>query len=657
MSTKLVEVEIDRFLRSAEPEILCISGPWGTGKTHTWKASVASLSDAGNIALQSYSYCSLFGINSVSDLKQAIWENTIPSNKKVAPANVLVEKLRLLEEKRKAISTTASAIVRDVTQKFGGSNVANLLVQSSFWFVRNQIVVIDDIERKGKDLTIAAVLGLLSDLREQRQCKVVLILNDEQLDEVATYRKYTEKVIDRYLAFKPLPLECVEKATLAFDGVKLVRDDCIALGLTNIRVIVRVAKIVEQVAQRMDQADERVRRHSFKMVVVLGWMTLSPDAPPLDFLEGRTQRRVLRQINRSKENSNDSETHQETVWHAKLDKVGVPTISEFDVGILDGIRDGFFNPETLDSLVSRFEASLRTSDNERAFNSAWDMFHLGFVDNEVEIIKVLESSIRAGASMLGLGNMDASIDLLRDLGCAELAEELINHYVENRADINKDLHDAQQPLTRVKDERLLEAIKQRAKSQMRVAPSTIGEIIAQLGAHPETDPGLAVLERASAGEVATALKALRGVVLRSALEVLSSPQRPLLRKILGQSLEQIASESNANRVRVENWIKGGSDALLSDSPDRAGPTIEHLEKYLGYTEDETLAEVMESVVEFLGRGENFILKEPAPSRLINVVEGINTRLDLLRSNHTEWAKITEWARKKQLQIPHPSSGE
>ena len=38
MSTELVEVEkeIARFLVSPEPEVLCISGKWGVGKTFSW---------------------------------------------------------------------------------------------------------------------------------------------------------------------------------------------------------------------------------------------------------------------------------------------------------------------------------------------------------------------------------------------------------------------------------------------------------------------------------------------------------------------------------------------------------------------------------------------------------------------------------------------
>jgi Cdc6-like AAA superfamily ATPase len=35
--TQAVKNEIERFLRSSEPEVLCITGSWGVGKTYTWQ--------------------------------------------------------------------------------------------------------------------------------------------------------------------------------------------------------------------------------------------------------------------------------------------------------------------------------------------------------------------------------------------------------------------------------------------------------------------------------------------------------------------------------------------------------------------------------------------------------------------------------------------
>ena len=36
-STDIVRNEINRFLLSTEPEVICITGDWGVGKTYTWQ--------------------------------------------------------------------------------------------------------------------------------------------------------------------------------------------------------------------------------------------------------------------------------------------------------------------------------------------------------------------------------------------------------------------------------------------------------------------------------------------------------------------------------------------------------------------------------------------------------------------------------------------
>ena len=45
------------------------------------------------------------------------------------------------------------------------------------------IICMDDLERRGKNLSPKDVMGLISHLKEQKKCKVVLILNDEKLEE------------------------------------------------------------------------------------------------------------------------------------------------------------------------------------------------------------------------------------------------------------------------------------------------------------------------------------------------------------------------------------------------------------------------------------------------------------------------------------------
>ncbi len=81
MSIETVNSEISKFLQSNEPAVLCIRGKWGVGKTYNWTKLLEEALKTGKVALPRYSYVSLFGINSIDELKFAIFENVVTLKK------------------------------------------------------------------------------------------------------------------------------------------------------------------------------------------------------------------------------------------------------------------------------------------------------------------------------------------------------------------------------------------------------------------------------------------------------------------------------------------------------------------------------------------------------------------------------------------------
>src|SRR5487761_1616807 len=142
-STDLVQAEIRRFLRSPEPEVLCITGDWGVGKTYTWQKLLEEIKIDKSIALGRYSYASLFGINSLEGLKTSIFENLEFLD---APPETVVEQA---VHGAKSIATLA--------KRLGGAVAAlpyigDFLSKAGplyFFLVREQTVCIDDLERWG----------------------------------------------------------------------------------------------------------------------------------------------------------------------------------------------------------------------------------------------------------------------------------------------------------------------------------------------------------------------------------------------------------------------------------------------------------------------------------------------------------------------------
>jgi hypothetical protein len=70
VSVALIENEIRRLLSTKDPEVVCIRGRWGVGKTFAWRHYLADAhAQKGDIALKCYAYVSLFGMNSLDDFQ------------------------------------------------------------------------------------------------------------------------------------------------------------------------------------------------------------------------------------------------------------------------------------------------------------------------------------------------------------------------------------------------------------------------------------------------------------------------------------------------------------------------------------------------------------------------------------------------------------
>jgi hypothetical protein len=178
VSIALIESEIQRFLLAEEPEVLCISGHWGVGKTFAWNRFLSDAKIKATIGLKHYSYVSLFGVTSLDEFKYSIFENSLQSSEiGVEPSLDTLESNTAATAKRFGRkSLWFLQTVPLINNYIGGLGPV--------WFlsVKNTIICVDDIERRGDSLSIRDVLGLVSNLKEHKGCKVCLILNDEALE-------------------------------------------------------------------------------------------------------------------------------------------------------------------------------------------------------------------------------------------------------------------------------------------------------------------------------------------------------------------------------------------------------------------------------------------------------------------------------------------
>ncbi len=278
-ATKLLEKEIERFLSTNTPEVLCIRGKWGVGKTYGWKQYLAQAKTNKLLALKRYAYVSLFGIQSLDECKYAIFENTVSeesaSSSEPTLDDLTLRTARVAESYGRRIASLVISYIPGIKK------ASDTLKVLSFLTINKQLICIDDIERKGKSLRTQDVLGLVSFLKENRKCKIALILNEEELEkeDKEQLEKFQEKVIDTSLLFAPNEEDCVAIAIPKRVGaLEQLAERSIALGISNIRVIKKIERLVSRVEAQLSKHDDAVLLQAVQTLVLFGWAHYSRTA-------------------------------------------------------------------------------------------------------------------------------------------------------------------------------------------------------------------------------------------------------------------------------------------------------------------------------------------------------------------------------------------
>lgn len=557
MSISLVEKEIARFLRSSDPEVICIHGKWGVGKTYSWNAFLQTAKDNKAIGLESYAYVSLFGIDSLERLKYAIFENKIA-----------VDAIGI-EPTIETFKTNTTAITTQLGRKslkffaslWPAKNHGFDFQTLSFLSVRKMIVCIDDLERKSDQLPMKDVMGLISYLREQKKCKVSLILNDDALaleeNNKNDFEKYNEKVIDASLLFEPDPSDCVHIAVTG-SGQALVwlRSAVIALKISNIRIIKKIERLVLRATPLLKDFDIKVFQQAVQSLTLFGWSVYSKDAaPPIEFL---THKRGTYYYGLQ---DNEEIPEDEKTWNSLLDEFGgFARADEFDLELLKGIKRGFFNEAALTDRAAEIQRIVVANEAEGSIKAAWNLYHDSFDNNGAEVVKAICDAYRKNVQFVSPMDLNVVVSLFKDLGHPKEANEILHFFMERR-DEDRVFFDLSKYAFayNITDEDVSAAFDKKYQSfKEDRSPPEVLDHIARDESWSRDD--MTLLSSWSTDDFFTIFKTPNGknisqfirVCFRSGRDVnADEDMKEILRKV-EEALVRIGKESPVNRSRVQN---------------------------------------------------------------------------------------------------------
>lgn len=425
MSIKLSKSEMARFLASDTPEILCVRGSWGVGKTYAWREAINAAALLGEVALLRYAYVSLFGLENVSSVRSAIFDNTVKiENLSASGASSIFESFADLE----TLARKTKGLQGFLPGNWGRSGATAIVDRATFAFVRNQIVCFDDLERSSSSVSVKDVMGLASHLKEERGCKIVIILNDEKLrgDDREDFTAQFEKVVDTSIVLEPTTEEVISIAfDKEFEGHDYAKEVVTNLGLRNIRVISKIIRIIEKISRQID-LDEQDLRQVVATAALAGWVKY--EAGSLASLDQLKSFNSL--ILRMRSQRADAEPMPE--WISMPDAIGYPHSDEVDRVIIDALDKGYLDPELFSAAKVEREKDQGSNETNDEFSLSWKIYHESLDKSDKEIVDAIYNGMRSNYAGVSLLNFNGTVLLFRELGFDKVADEATREYFDAR---------------------------------------------------------------------------------------------------------------------------------------------------------------------------------------------------------------------------------
>lgn len=423
MSVKITKSVLQNFLSNAETDVLALTGDWGTGKTYAWREAL--MAHKGSIKFKQYCYVSLFGINSMAELRMALFTKSVATTTlgKKLDFDTLNEHWGLVtKDWLKGQYARFGPMLKSLPH---GSSVSLGLEALAPSTVRDTLVCFDDFERQ---TTIKAedVLGLITELREERGCKVALIFNAEQLGAKEAYRAYREKAIDFEVLYAPTALEAFDLVfNTDFPNRALVFRHVADLGITNVRILRKLQQLLMRLVVHMENLHVNVIEASVSTTVLFCWSAYASDTvkPKMETIESWNNSLM----SFKKDEEEDPAT---LAWVQRLKAYGFTHVDDLDFAIARIVECGYVDGTGYVETAKRLNDELRRSEMSVPFNDVWRRFHASFSNDQDEFIDELHSAALQAIANISATDLNGTVRLFRELTRDDLADDLIAKFIQ-----------------------------------------------------------------------------------------------------------------------------------------------------------------------------------------------------------------------------------
>lgn len=391
MSLKKTKEQLIQLLGQADNCVIALSGKWGMGKTYLWNEVKAESFDN---KVKNALYVSLFGLSSINQVKRKLIETAIPD----------VESHGGVFDGLKKIFSTGVNAASKHYKSLAAINDINVLLMAPI-VLSNKLIVLDDIERKHDKLGIDEVLGFIDEYSQQHASQFILVLNDDQFstkdDQKKLWTTFREKVIDQEIKLSTSADEAFAianrlKPSKYADAIKQASITC---SLTNIRVVVKIIKLVNQILADRDLEDVIQARVVPSIVLFSAIHYRGMDDGPDFKFALNVGNPNWAEFAKSENEKPAPEVKLENCWRMLMQELGIHSCDEFEKHLVEFLESGLFDAASIEAIIDRY-----MSENEamKARKAAQDFLMRNYWDHRVEEAQLVAEAevLSASAGLL-----------------------------------------------------------------------------------------------------------------------------------------------------------------------------------------------------------------------------------------------------------------
>ncbi|MBA2057012.1 NTPase [Psychrobacter cryohalolentis] len=264
-----LEKKLVKLIETEKPCAIALTGEWGVGKTQFWNNFKKKHHD--QFKLRKYAYVSLFGIDSLESLKYEIAVKT----HKADQSEDRMQGAKLLFNKALDTVDLSSIEGKGLSLNIGKSLITSALSS----LVSNTVICIDDVERISDSLSVKDVMGLVNDLKLEKNCQVIIILHDAKASE--QFQEYKEKVLDEVLVFDD-NLDILETFITDEIALEVMQLFYRTIKVKNLRFYKKIFNNYKQIITSIASLSKTSKEYILKNLLVIRWIDEFQPEIPLD---------------------------------------------------------------------------------------------------------------------------------------------------------------------------------------------------------------------------------------------------------------------------------------------------------------------------------------------------------------------------------------